>query len=79
MYTSLVLSTILLFCTHGGLAIDCPQSSANWCDNREVAQACGVSLRSTLEIFVDLSVQVVSQCTEYVWAVAADNDRVNLS
>ncbi|UJR37345.1 hypothetical protein I4U23_030053 [Adineta vaga] len=63
MYTSLILSTILLSCIHGGLTIDCPKSSTKWCDNKDIAQACGV----------------VDQCTKYVWNIRDVNDRVNLT
>jgi hypothetical protein len=42
MYASFVLTAILIVCINGGLAIDCPRSSAQWCETKEIAQACGV-------------------------------------
>ncbi|CAF0776034.1 unnamed protein product [Rotaria sp. Silwood1] len=63
MYVSLIFSTILIFYINGGLAIDCPKSSAKWCDNKDIAHACGV----------------IEQCNKYVWKVRDANDLVNLS
>jgi hypothetical protein len=42
MYTSIILSVVVLFCINSGLAIDCPDSPAKWCETKEIAQACGV-------------------------------------
>jgi len=63
MYTSFILSAILIFCISGGLTIDCPKSSAKWCETKEIAQACDVT----------------EQCKSYVWNVHAADDKVNLS
>jgi len=53
MYTSFILSTILIFCISGGLTFDCPNSPAKWCETKEIAEACGVT----------------EQCKSYVWKV----------
>ncbi|CAF0936065.1 unnamed protein product [Adineta steineri] len=63
MYVSFILSTILFFYISGGLAVNCPKSSANWCDNKDIAQACGV----------------IDQCNKYVWNIHAADDLVNLT
>jgi len=63
MYTSFILSAILIFCINGGLTIDCPKSSAKWCETKEIAQACGVT----------------EQCKSYVWKVEGVNDKVNFT
>ncbi|CAF4687154.1 unnamed protein product, partial [Rotaria magnacalcarata] len=39
------------------------KSSAQWCENANIAQACGVT----------------EQCIKYVWKIRDDNDRVNLT
>jgi hypothetical protein len=51
MYVSVILSTIFIFCIHGGLTIDCPKSSSKWCDNKDIAQACGVRLSFFKSLF----------------------------
>ncbi|CAF2048979.1 unnamed protein product [Rotaria magnacalcarata] len=63
MYVSLILSTIFVLNLHGVFAVDCPKSSAQWCENANIAQACGVT----------------EQCNKYVWKIRDDNDRVNLT
>ena len=63
MYSSLILSTIVVLLVHRGHAIDCPKSSGKWCDSAEIARACGVS----------------EQCSSFVWKTGAGTDRVNLS
>jgi hypothetical protein len=76
---SLILSTILIFCINGGLTIDCPKSSAKWCDNKDIATACGVGIcfeNISLDSFL---FQVIEQCNNYVWKVRDVNDRVNLT
>jgi hypothetical protein len=40
MYLSLLVLIVLI---HRGWAIDCPNSSAQWCQSIETARACGVS------------------------------------
>jgi hypothetical protein len=53
MHTSFILSTLLILCVSGGLTIDCPKSSAKWCETKEIAQACGVCECTSLCSLID--------------------------
>ncbi|CAF1281144.1 unnamed protein product [Rotaria sordida] len=64
MYTSIIFSTILIFfCINNVLTIHCPKSSAKWCQNKEIAQICGVT----------------EQCKKFVWKIHDGNDKVNFT
>ena len=39
-----ILTVIFVFIDHG-LTTDCPNSSSEWCETEEIAQACGVRKR----------------------------------
>ncbi|CAF4193246.1 unnamed protein product [Rotaria sp. Silwood2] len=63
MYSSLIFSTIFIFCINGVLTINCPKLSAKWCQSKEIAKACGVT----------------EQCQKFVWKIRDGNDKVNFT
>ncbi|CAF3567365.1 unnamed protein product [Rotaria sp. Silwood1] len=63
MYSSFIFLTIFIFCINGVLTINCPKLSAKWCQNKKIAQVCGVT----------------EQCKKFVWKIHDRNDKVNFT
>lgn len=80
MYSPVILAAILSFCVHGGLTITCPKSSAQWCQTKQIAQACGVRRKKNeiSDVFI-FFFQVTEQCEKYVWKIRDDNNKVNFT